>query len=153
MRKMYVIVVILISLLLSGCGKVNEPATIKESIDRRVALSAGAWYVSSAEAWEKEYLPESLRASFLGEKAPDFPWVLYLGAESDNLSEILYAVCHTEYEARSLAAFLSARIETLKKEAEGRFGDALDGATVERRGKSVLYTCTKENERVLLLAR
>ena len=119
MRKMYIIVVISLSLLLSGCGRVSEPSAVKEKIDGSVKLAAGAWYVSSAEAWEREYLPEGLRASLFGEEEPDFPWVLYLGAESDRLCEILYALCHTEQEARSLAAVLSARIELFKKRNRG----------------------------------
>ena len=151
MRKMYIIVVILSLLLLSGCGKVSEPLSAREKIENSVALPSGAWYTDVAQVWEREFLSESLRPFFFGEEAPDYSWVLYLGAESDTLCEILYAVCHTEREARTLAAHLSARIETLKREAEGRYADALEGATVERRGKSVLYTCTEENGRVLAL--
>ena len=154
MRKMYMIVVISLVasvLLMSGCHLSENTSAAKGKIEGSVTLPVGVWYSSDALEWEKGYLPDALCPLFFGEKMPDYPWVLYLGTDDDSFAELLYAVCHTEYEARALAEMLSARLSSVKKNAEGRYSESLTDASVERHGKSVLYTAVPDNEGVLRL--
>ena len=148
---MYIILVIVALLAMSGCDVPKDVYETKGNIEKSAVLPVGVWYSYDALVWEDGYLPDALRPLFFGEVAADYPWVLYLGTDDDVFGELLFAVCHTEYEARELAETLLERLTSVRKNAEGLYSVSLESAAVERHGKSVLYTAVPDNESVLKL--
>ena len=151
MKRIYAFLLLAPLLLCSACRAPYEPIRAKEKVETSVSLPIGVWYTSDALAWENECLPDALFPVFFEQTVPDYPWVLYLGTDDDSFAELLYALCHTEHEAKELAATLSARLAFLEKNTEGRYAESLSGATVSRQGKSVLYTAVPENKSVIAL--
>ncbi len=147
--KRWMILAILLMLLLSACAPEKTPGELRVQMEE-VSLPSGAWYTSEAREWETDYLPRALLPYFFGADVPDYPWILYLGMHPEQPCELLYAVCHTESEARALAETLSARLATLISSGEIPENTVKSSAVV-RKGRAVLYTATPINEEILSL--
>lgn len=148
MKRTLVFFVALSLFFLGGCRHPLGVERARERVAEGVSLPTGVWYRYEAKAWESECLPAALFPVFFGKERPDYPWVLYLGTDDDTFAELLYAVCHTEYEAEMLSISLLTRLASVRRNAEGRFAESLDDASVSREGKSVLYTAVPENQAV-----
>lgn len=136
-------------LSLSACAKAPSPFSFRESA-QTLDLPVGSWYESAAAEWDGAYLPDALAEVFFGTR-PDYPWVLYLGADDGVLCEILYAEAPSDYEALLLCERLSARVDLLSRLAADSFGESLKGARVMRRGNCVLYSVCPVNDEVAAL--
>ena len=146
MRRFTALVLALALLSLSACAKAPSPFSFRESA-QTLDLPVGSWYESAAAEWDGAYLPDALAEVFFGTR-PDYPWVLYLGADDGVLCEILYAEAPSDYDAITLAERLSARLALLRRLSGDAFAESLADASVIRRGSCVLYTVSPQNAAV-----
>jgi len=151
-RRFILFSLVLCFLLLTACAPKVEPSVFRNDAEEHLALPAGVWYRSGAQAWDDDCLPTAFYAAFF-DKEPTYGWVLYLGTDPNAFCEILYAVCETKAQAAELAAFLAAHLDKTMALADGAYSESFADAAVVRRGKTVLYTACPVNAKVLGLVR
>ena len=135
----------------SACRAPSAPALFRADAEKMLSLPVGRWYESGADEWEATFLPVSIRSAFFTCSVDGVAWVLYLGVESECFCEIFYGVCEAQSDAVALAETLAARLDRLKKQADGAFSESFSDAAVYCRGRSVLYTACPKNDAVLRL--
>lgn len=152
MRRAVLGLLLCLLLLLVACSPALAPEEAEVRVTAGCDLPVGVWYDQEASPWEEGYLPDALRPVFFGETGDaGVRYRLFLGNDGERLAELLVAVCDTEARAVALAEHLALRLAEIAATGEEAYAPSLAGATVRRRGKTVVYTATPENGRVLAL--
>ena len=150
MRRWLLVLLACFFAFMTACGETEDVSSLAERAARSGILPVGAWYSGEAEAWEEGYLPEALRAVFLGEEGSvGLSYRLFLGRGEARPSEVLIAVCDTQDRAIRLAEHLAARLAYLQELGEDAYAPALTQAAVRRKGRTVVYVAVEDGEAVL----